>query len=175
MRLGLNWYSLLSLLLVIFVLFATFSCRYRTPNRNLWNIFFTVFILFTHHTSWIFNRRLFFSPPPNTKRVLLLCLIQLPTHMPASSFFLLSALLLLIPVINLFFPTWVLTDRFYISSFRFLTRMTLCPVKASHVNEIVTFCISNWMSLNNWQLLLTLPSSQSCSLSIMLTITLSFG
>lgn len=156
--------------------FCHFLMAVHNSKQKSMKHFFAVFILFTHCTSWIFNRKCFFSPLLIfTRRVLLLCLIQLPTHTWASSFFLLSALLLLIPVISFFFPTWVFTNWFYIFSLHFLTRMTLCPAKASHVNEIVTFCISNWTSLNNWQLLLTLPSSQSCSLSIMLTITVSFG
>lgn len=110
------------------------------------------------------------------KSALLLHLIQLPASTPVSNFF--FTVLLLIPVINFFVShlslyKWIF--YFLISSFHFLTRVAFCPVKALHANEIMAIYISNWLSLNNWRFLLTLPTSKPCSLSIMLTISLSFG
>lgn len=76
-------------------------------QTEIYETFFLLFsccLLTTRH-EYLIEDSSFLPLLTLTKRVLLLCLIQLPTHMPASSFFLLSALLLLIPVINFFFPT----------------------------------------------------------------------
>lgn len=111
--------------------FCHFLMAVHNSKQKSMKPFFAVFILFTHHTSWIFNRKHFFSPLLIfTKGVLLLCLIQLPTHTWASSFFLLSALLLLIPVIYFFFPTWVFTNWFCIFSFHFFNQNDFVPSKS---------------------------------------------